>query len=107
LTVTEDRPVRAPFVVGLLAFAAPLGASLCAISGVFYSKLTQHADWDFLLLPLVMNCVVLMLAAVALALWLGYARLLRRQPRKRQWAWAAGACAATLVGHVIFLLIVW
>src|SRR5689334_642080 len=107
LTVTQDRPQRAPFVIGLVAFAAPLGASLCAISGVFYHKLTGQADWDILLRPLVMNCVVLVLAIAALALWLRHARLLKRQSSARQWAWATGACGVTLVGHIIFLMIVW
>ena len=107
LTVTQERPQRAAFVIGLMAFAAPLGASLCAISGVFYHKLTGRADWDFLRRPLVMNCIVLVLAAAALWLWLRFARRLRRQSTGRQWTCAAGACAVTLVGHVIFLLLVW
>jgi hypothetical protein len=107
LAVREDRPVHAPFIVGLIAFAAPLGASLCAVSGLCYWRIKGTAGWDFLLRPLVLNILVLALAIPALALWVRYARLLRRQSVPRQWAWAAGACAATLVGHVIFLVMVW
>jgi hypothetical protein len=107
LTLAPDRPARAPFVVGLIAFAAPLGASLCAISGVFYWWARGIATLGQLRLHLVMNVLTLVLAGVALGLWLRYARLLRRQSTPRQWTFALAACAATLAGHVVFLLTLW
>lgn len=107
LTITQDRPTWAPFVIGLIAFAAPLGAAICAISGVLYWRFTRFSDWDGLLLPLIANGVTLVLAVAALLLWLRFAPRLRRQSRSRQWAWALFACTLTLIGHVIFLVIVW
>jgi uncharacterized protein (DUF983 family) len=106
LTITQDKPVRAPFVIGLIAFAAPLGASICAISGVFYWRMTRY-EWADLMRPLIANSVTLVLAIAALLIWLRFAPRLRRQSPGRQWAWALFACTLTLIGHVIFLLIVW
>lgn len=102
LTVTEDRPVHAPFIVGLIALAVPLGGSGSAVVGLCYSRIVHASAWDLLLRPLVLHGVALALAVPALAIWLRSARLLRRQPPSRQRAWAA-----TLIGFGICLLALW
>lgn len=105
LTVTEARSMHAPFIAGVIALAAPLGASATGVVAVGYSRIIAASGWDVLLRPLVVNALVLALAGPALALWLRYARVLKRQPLARQWACAAGAWAATAIGLGICLIV--
>jgi len=85
LTVAERAPVHAPFVAGLIAFAAPAGASATGVVGVLYYRIVHASGWDYLIRPLLLNTVVLALAVPALALWLRYARRLRRHSVAIQW----------------------
>jgi hypothetical protein len=105
LTVTELRPVHAPFVAGLIALAAPVGASATGIAGVLYYRLAYGPLWEFLKRPLLINTIVLAVSVPALALWLRSARRLRRRTLATQWRFAAAAWAATLLGLVICLVI--
>src|SRR3712207_4625489 len=48
LTVAERGPVHAPFVAGVIALAAPAGASATGVVGVFYYRIAYAMEWDSL-----------------------------------------------------------
>jgi hypothetical protein len=105
LTVAEQKRVHAPFIAGLIAFAAPAGASATGIVQVFYQRIVYAWGWDYVIGPLIVNATVLALAVAALALWLHCARRLRRRSVASQWGYAAGAWAATIIGFAVCLAI--
>lgn len=90
--------MHAPFIAGVIALAAPVGASATGIAGACYYGIVQAYGWDLVAGGLAINGVVLAPSAPALALWVRNARALRRQPLAHQWAYASAAWAATLIG---------